>query len=85
MLAETMLAEFSSTPMLDYARPEAEAGMREAIERVRSKFGATYPLVIGGNRTTTKETFRSGIGPEEQPSRIAPLPDPLPTVVPAPL
>jgi 1-pyrroline-5-carboxylate dehydrogenase len=59
MLAETMLAEFSSTPMLDYARPEAEAGMREAIERVRSKFGTTYPLVIGGKRITTKDTFQS--------------------------
>jgi 1-pyrroline-5-carboxylate dehydrogenase len=59
MLAESLLAEFSSTPMLDYARPEAEAGLREAIERVRSKFGATYPLVIGGKRITTQETFQS--------------------------
>ena len=59
MLAETLLAEFSSTPMLDYTRPEAEAGMREAIERVRSKLGATYPLVIGGKRITTPETFQS--------------------------
>ncbi len=54
-----MLPEFHSSPMLDYARPEAEAGMREALERVRSKFGATYPLVIGGTRITSKETFQS--------------------------
>jgi len=54
-----MLPEFHSSPMLDYARPEAEAGMREALERVRSKFGTTYPLVIGGKRITTKETFQS--------------------------
>jgi len=43
-----MLPEFQSSPMLDYNRPEAEAGMREALERVRSKFGTTVPLVIGG-------------------------------------
>jgi len=45
--------------MLDFSRPDAEAGMREAIERARSKLGATYPLVIGGKRITTKETFQS--------------------------
>jgi 1-pyrroline-5-carboxylate dehydrogenase len=54
-----MLPEFHSTDLLDFTRPEAEAGMREALERVRSKFGTTYPLVIGGKRITTKETFQS--------------------------
>jgi len=54
-----MLPEFHSTPMLDFARPEAETGMRKALEQVRSKFGTTYPLVIGGKRITTKETFQS--------------------------
>ncbi len=54
-----MLPEFESAPMLDFSRPEAEEGMREALERVRSKFGTTYPLVIGGKRITTKETFQS--------------------------
>jgi len=54
-----MLPEFHSAPMLDFARPDAEAGMREALEQARSKFGTTYPLVIGGKRITTKETFQS--------------------------
>jgi len=54
-----MLPEFHSAAMLDFSRPDAEAGMREAIERARSKFGTTYPLVIGGKRITTKETFQS--------------------------
>ena len=58
-MLEVMLPEFISAPMLDYARPDAEAGMREAIERVRAKFGTTYPLVIAGKRITTKETFQS--------------------------
>jgi 1-pyrroline-5-carboxylate dehydrogenase len=58
-MLEVMLPEFTSAPMLDFARPEAEAGMREALERVRAKFGTTYPLVIGGKRITTKDTFQS--------------------------
>src|SRR5438034_321803 len=54
-----MLPEFHSAPMLDFARPDAEAGMRQTLEQARSKFGTTYPLVIGGKRITTKETFQS--------------------------
>ncbi len=54
-----MSSEFHSAPMLDFSRPENEAGMRQALEQVRSKFGTTYPLVIGGKRITTKETFQS--------------------------
>ena len=48
-----MLPEFTSTAMLDYSRPENEAGMSAALKEVRSRFGATYPLVIGGKRITT--------------------------------
>ena len=54
-----MLPEFHSAAMLDYSRSDVETGMREALGQVRSKFGATYPLVIGGKRITTKETFQS--------------------------
>ena len=54
-----MLPEYKSEPMLDFARPDAEAGMRAALERVRSQFGAAYPLVIGGRRVTTPDTFES--------------------------
>jgi 1-pyrroline-5-carboxylate dehydrogenase len=54
-----MLPEFRSTDLLDFTRSETEAEMREALERVRSKFGTTYPIVIGGERITTKETFQS--------------------------
>jgi 1-pyrroline-5-carboxylate dehydrogenase len=45
--------------MVDFARPDAEAAQRAAIDRVRSQFGATYPLVIGGKRLTASETFQS--------------------------
>ena len=54
-----MLQEFRSEPMADFARPDAEAAQRAAIDRVRSQFGATVPLVIGGKRITTSETFQS--------------------------
>ena len=54
-----MLPEFRSSAFLDYSRSEAETGMRGALEQVRSKFGTTYPIVIGGKRITTKETFQS--------------------------
>ena len=54
-----MLPQFTSTAMLDYSRPENEAGMSGALKQVRSRFGATYPLVIGGKRIATPETFQS--------------------------
>ncbi|HEX7077542.1 MAG TPA: L-glutamate gamma-semialdehyde dehydrogenase [Candidatus Eisenbacteria bacterium] len=54
-----MLPEYQSCAMLDYARPENETGMRRALECVRSKFGKSYPLVIGGERIETKETSKS--------------------------
>ena len=54
-----MLSEFRSDAPLDFSRADAESEMRTALERVRSGFGATYPIVIGGKRVTTKETFQS--------------------------
>jgi 1-pyrroline-5-carboxylate dehydrogenase len=54
-----MLQEYTTTAMLDYSRPENEAGMGTALKQVRSRFGDSYPLVIGGKRVTTPETFQS--------------------------
>ncbi len=54
-----MLPEYKSEAMLDFTRPDVESGMRAALERVRSQFGASYPLVIGGKRVTTPDTFES--------------------------
>ncbi|MGH7680783.1 MAG: L-glutamate gamma-semialdehyde dehydrogenase [Candidatus Eiseniibacteriota bacterium] len=54
-----MLQEYTSTSMLDYSRPENEAGMKQALQDVRSRFGANYPLVIGGKRIQTSDTFQS--------------------------
>jgi 1-pyrroline-5-carboxylate dehydrogenase len=54
-----MLPEYASTSMLDFSRSENEAGMNAALKQVRAGFGATYPLVIGGKRIQTPETFQS--------------------------
>ncbi|HEU5309932.1 MAG TPA: aldehyde dehydrogenase family protein, partial [Candidatus Eisenbacteria bacterium] len=54
-----MLPEYTSSALLDFARPDNETAMRRAIEDVRHRFGTTYPLVIGGKRVTTSETFQS--------------------------
>jgi 1-pyrroline-5-carboxylate dehydrogenase len=54
-----MLPEYRSTTYLDYARPEHDAGMREALALVRSQAGTTHPLVIGGKRIQAKDTFQS--------------------------
>jgi 1-pyrroline-5-carboxylate dehydrogenase len=54
-----MLPEYRSTTYLDYSRPEHDAGMREALAFVRSQAGAAHPLVIGGKRIQTRETFQS--------------------------
>ena len=54
-----MLPEYASTSMLDFSRSENDAGMKSGLETVRSRFGTTYPLVIGGERITTSETFQS--------------------------
>ncbi len=54
-----MLQEYTSTTMLDYSRPEQEAGMKQALQEVRSRLGQNYPLVIGGKRIQTSDTFQS--------------------------
>ena len=54
-----MLPEFTSAALLDFAEPRNDAALRTGLEKVRARFGTTYPLVIGGRRITTPETFQS--------------------------
>jgi 1-pyrroline-5-carboxylate dehydrogenase len=54
-----MLPEFQSDTLLDYSRGENERAMQAALGEIRSKLGAPHPLVIGGKRITTPETFQS--------------------------
>lgn len=42
-----MLSEFRNEPFLDWNDPANVSAMEEALAKVRSEFGRTYPLIIG--------------------------------------
>src|SRR5207244_8301026 len=50
---------FRHEPGLDFAAPAEHARFEEALARVRSQLGRTYPLVIGGREVARGETFAS--------------------------
>ena len=50
---------FRHEPGLDFAAPEEDERFEEALARVRSQLGRTYPLVIGGTEVDRGETFAS--------------------------
>jgi 1-pyrroline-5-carboxylate dehydrogenase len=54
-----MLSEFQNAALLDFSRSENEKGMKCALETVRGQLGRTHPLVIGGRRVESSDTFQS--------------------------
>lgn len=58
------LKPFQNEPFTDFSRDENRKKMQDALARVKSELGKTWPLVIGGERVKTKETF-----PSVNPSR----------------
>jgi len=54
-----MLPEFRNEPMTDFTRPENKAAMEEALKKVKAELGKKYPVVIGGKKHFTKDTFKS--------------------------
>ena len=52
-------APFANTPLLDFNTPENARAQEEALRQVESEFDLTYPLIIGGERRQTAETFAS--------------------------
>src|SRR2546426_1996807 len=54
-----MPTEFRNEPLTDFSKEENAAAMRAAIEKVKSELGREYPLIIGGERTTTENKFAS--------------------------
>ena len=54
-----MLSEFVNEAFTDFSKEENAQAMHAAIERVKSKLGRDYPLVIGGERIMTGRTFES--------------------------
>jgi 1-pyrroline-5-carboxylate dehydrogenase len=57
-LADSLTA-FSNTPLLDFAVPEHRYGVDQALNQVLSRFGARYPLIIGGKKRYSSSTIRS--------------------------
>ncbi len=54
-----MLAPFQNEPLTDFSKPENVQAFQAALDKVRSELGRTYPIIIGGERIETSETFDS--------------------------
>lgn len=53
------LVPFRNEPETDFAQPDAQQKMREALARVSRTFDREYALIIGGERVTVDDKFRS--------------------------
>jgi 1-pyrroline-5-carboxylate dehydrogenase len=51
--------EFKNEPFTDFSRPENRKAQEEALAKVKSEFGRTYPLWIGGEKVETGEWLKS--------------------------
>src|SRR5215470_15428287 len=67
---EIMPTEFRNEPLTDFTKPENEAAMRAAIEKVAGQLGQEYPLVIGGERIKTGSTLET-INPANRSQVVA--------------
>src|SRR6266498_2489578 len=67
------LPEFRNEPFTDFNKPENAAAMERALADVKSQFGKTYPLIIGGERITTDKTIdsRNPANPSEVLGRVS--------------
>jgi 1-pyrroline-5-carboxylate dehydrogenase len=54
-----MLPDYHPEPLTDFAAEANRAAMHAALERVTAQVGATYDLVIGGERVATRAAIRS--------------------------
>jgi 1-pyrroline-5-carboxylate dehydrogenase len=54
-----MLPKFSNEAYLDFAKPENQQGMKEAIAKLKAQAEREWPLVIGGKHLKAKEQFQS--------------------------
>jgi 1-pyrroline-5-carboxylate dehydrogenase len=51
--------EFTNEPFVDFKNVANRKKMEDALASVKSQFGKEYPLVIGGEKITTKEKIQS--------------------------
>jgi 1-pyrroline-5-carboxylate dehydrogenase len=59
---------FINEAVVDFTQAENREAQAAALEQVRSEFGRTYPLIIGGKKIINKDTFAS-INPS-QPDQV---------------
>ncbi|MBI4229511.1 MAG: L-glutamate gamma-semialdehyde dehydrogenase [Planctomycetes bacterium] len=57
--ARGAIPPFRNEAFLDFKNRRVHASQEEALRRVRSQLGRTYPLVIDGKEVTTAQTFTS--------------------------
>ncbi len=50
---------FINEAVVDFTKEEIRRAQAEALAQVRSEFGRTYPLVIGGKKIANEDTFAS--------------------------
>jgi RHH-type proline utilization regulon transcriptional repressor/proline dehydrogenase/delta 1-pyrroline-5-carboxylate dehydrogenase len=56
---EDRLSPFINHPAVDFTKSEIRSAFPQAIAQVRGMLGRTYPLLIGGTETKTKDTLPS--------------------------
>ncbi|HEY7122896.1 MAG TPA: L-glutamate gamma-semialdehyde dehydrogenase [Ktedonobacterales bacterium] len=54
-----VLPEFQNCPLTDFSVEANRRAQEAALQKVQSELGRTYPLIIGGEKITTAETFTS--------------------------
>jgi 1-pyrroline-5-carboxylate dehydrogenase len=50
---------FSNEPLTDFSQAEQQRAQTEALAQVKSELGRTYPLIIGGQKIFSENTFAS--------------------------
>ena len=54
-----MPTEFQNEPMTDFKDPKTREAQADALRRVEASFGATHPLILGGQEVQADATFQS--------------------------
>src|SRR5437588_12674806 len=58
-VAQRAPTPFKNESFTDFSRPKNRKEKMEALEKVKRELGQTYPLIIGGEKTTNKATYAS--------------------------
>src|SRR5207244_12846418 len=53
------LPEFRNEPFTDFSADAGRTAMQQALRTVAAQIGKEFPLIIGGQRVTTKDKFNS--------------------------